>query len=346
MKTKLFFALLIGLLLHTGTSNDPPHQDENYLSIAYLDEKVDFQHNIIYSPAFRAAWTRLKEDVIGEDLLLAEPCGFAYRMNGHPFRPVHGDEWIIRAGYVREGIIDSIQNDVNQKYGEHLTTFDRYKREQDAIICYARFSEKAEFSHVFETMEWDFLYPGGSSKVSCFGIGRSTGQEDKSPLHGQVAIYDYKNPDDFIVRLATANPDHEVILAKVEPERTLLATLDKVNERIRTSYADAFGNTDELVIPKVSIITEKVYGELIGKFLANEGFEEYFFASAQQQVDFQMNESGVTVQATGEIVLQKGPRNRIYAFDRPYLVLFREIGSDEPDLVAWISEPSCMIPAE
>ena len=290
--------------------------------IPHLDEKVDFRQNIIYTLAFRAAWTLLKEDIIGEDIKLAIPVGLEHRLNGLPYRPAPGNERMVRAGFVSDGVIDRIEKEVKDRFGDDARSLNPFRGEDDAIVCYARFRKEATFIHTFETLEWDFVSAERPLSVACFGISRNTGEEDKRALRSQVSIFDYRNPDDFIVRLATAEPGQEIILAKTEPERTLLATILQVDRRINASLAGSISDMDELVIPKLVLSTEHVYDELIGKFLVNKGFEEYFFAKAREQTTFTMDESGVVAEATGEIVIHKGPRSRTYAFDKPFQVMF------------------------
>ena len=75
---------------------------------------------------------------------------------------------------------------------------------------------------------------------------------------------------------------------------------------------------------------------MLGQYVKNKGFEDYFFARAVQKIGFTLDESGAEAKATGEIILKKGPRSRLYIFDKPFMVILRDTGSSEPDLVAWI----------
>jgi hypothetical protein len=161
-------------------------------------------------------------------------------------------------------------------------------------------------------------------------------------MQEQVSIYDYRNPDDFIVRLETADPSVEIILAKMQADVTLDALLEKVNERIERSSPEEFSNIDEIIIPKINLKVNMTFPELIHQYLANEGFEDWFFAVASQQVDFSLDESGARAEITGKIVKIKGPVSRIYSFDKPFLLVYREIGSSEPLLMAWIATPEVM----
>jgi hypothetical protein len=200
------------------------------------------------------------------------------------------------------------------------------------------------FKHPFETLEWKFYAEEDAEKVSCFGISKKRFNEDKdiACMQEQVKIHDYRHPDDFIITLATADPGVRIILAKIQPENTLQEMVDLVDERIERSFPEDFSNIDELMVPKIRLQTYHTFHELIHQHLANTGYEDWFFAEARQSVDFSLDESGALAQATGEIVKIKGPTSRIYAFDKPFLVICRDKDSKEPDIVAWIANTDVM----
>jgi hypothetical protein len=111
---------------------------------------------------------------------------------------------------------------------------------------------------------------------------------------------------------------------------------------MRRSVPEDFSNIDELIIPKIKLSSKRSFSELLHQHLANRGFESWFFAVASQQLEFTLDESGVLVEITGKIVKIKGPVSRIYAFDKPFLLICREKGSEEPDMAAWIATPDVM----
>jgi len=286
----------------------------------------------------------LVTDIIGENVKTVNSIPLVEEMNQNPFRPDNPSDWVIEAGTVTDGIIEKIKQSLMYKFQETDLSLDKYRKELDAIICYARMVKVMSFKYPFESIEWNFNANNEIRKVSCFGISKRRSDEDKdlTEMQQQVAIYDYRNPDDFIVTLATADPSMEIILAKIAPGATLESAVTRVNERMERSIPEDFSNIDEIMIPKINLKSEKTYQELISQFLANKGFEDYFFAEAKQEVEFILDESGALAKVTGEIVKIKGPTSRIYAFDKPFLVICRDKGSEEPDIVAWIADTDVM----
>jgi hypothetical protein len=312
--------------------------------IPLLDEQLEPTQNTVYTPAFRAAWTLLAGEILGEEVRTVNPIPLVDRLNDQFFRPSDLSDWVLEAGNVNEGIIEDIKQSLIYKFQQTDHSLDQFRSEKDAIICYARLVRAMAFKHPFESMDWHFMHAAGNSRIACFGIGKKRFNEDTDikEMQEQVSIYDYRNPDDFIIRLETADPSMEIIIAKMEPEGTIKASYQSVSERMEQSVPEEFSNIDELIIPKIKLSSKRSFSELIHQHLANRGFEKWFFAVASQQVEFTLDESGALAEITGKIVKIKGPVSRIYALDKPFLLICREKGSDEPDMVAWIATPDVM----
>jgi hypothetical protein len=81
--------------------------------------------------------------------------------------------------------------------------------------------------------------------VASFGIEKAT---LRNPLITQVTVHDYENDDDFIIELETKSESDELILAKVEPSRTLAATIQSVQQRKSNSpYFALWVENDEVM---------------------------------------------------------------------------------------------------
>lgn len=300
--------------------------------------------NIIYTPAFRAAWTMLKEDIVRADIRLHEPVEMVKNLNSNPYRIADGPDCIALSGFVENGIIDEINSQLRSKFGIAESGLDKYARDKEAIVCYSRFRKTVFFEMPFETLNWKFGKSVETIPVACFGI--TTGNsEEKEKMRKQVRFFDYRNPDDFILSLKGKDPGMEIILAKTELTGTLGEMIGIIDSRIRQSYPEEISEMDELIIPKIDLSVFHTYNELIGKFLANRGFRDFFFAEAGQDVSFKLDESGASAEATGKIVIKKGPVPRIYLFDKPFLLILRKTGSTEPDLVLWLANTDFLVPS-
>jgi len=317
--------------------------DQDTYVIAHLNEKLPANTNIVYTPTIRASWTLLRDEIVGEDLVLTKPLSLVAGLNCSLFKTPDNEEWLAMAGFVENGILKDINKAMQSKFGiesrlNHFT-------DDEGIICYAYLNKILRFNQTFETLNWKFHNHTGSQNVECLGVSKGS-ETDKVAMREQVRIYDYRNPDDFIVKISSRDPQKEIILAKVTWGGTLPTMIREIDNRINLPGKDKLSSKDELVIPKVAFDIEHSYDDFLGLHLKNKGFEDYFFTRFEQDISFRLDESGAEAIATGEIVLKKGPRSRLYIFDKPFLIILKDIGNSEPDLVVWVSNPAILKLAE
>ena len=333
--------LLIGLTLLLQVCANG--QQTNILLVSSLLEVADPYSNIVYTPAFSAAWTMLKEDVVKEEIMLKESPPIVGLLNNVSCRPDDKARWVAQAGFVSNGIIDSIKRSMKTTFGTVFSDLDEFKNIDDAIICLASFYDDVRFKVPFNTMDWNFFSNGNNTSVSCFGVAKSDDNDIPDGVRDQVKIYDYRNPDDFIVVIKCSDNEKEIILAKTGFRKSLSYMKDLVYDRIDQTYPENLNGRDELIIPRIDLSATQRYDELINKRLVNKGFEKYFFVRADQSVDFKMSESGATVKATGTIVLVRGPVPRIYSFDKPFLIIMKKRNTSDPSFLTWIADEKFLV---
>ena len=332
---KRIMIILAMLLLAKALSGQTIEKEPDVFVIAHLNEKIPSTSNIVYAPTFRASWTILKNEIIGADIILTSPLSLTAGLNHYPFSVPDNNDWLAMAGFVEKGILKEINKAMQKKFGIRETGLEGFI-DNEGIVCYSYLSKTLKFVSTFETLSWDFLSKGRSQTVECFGVSKGEGK-DKEAMREQVSIHDYRNPDDFIIRISSKEPGKEIILAKIPRGGTMSGMIKEIDERIDLPGKEKPSEIDELVIPKIEFDIEHSYNELLGIFLKNKGFEDYFFARAVQKIGFTLDESGAVARATGEIILKKGPRSRLYIFNKPFMAILRDTGSSEPDLVVWVA---------
>jgi hypothetical protein len=337
---KRIMIILAMLFLAKALSGQTSEKEHDVYVIAHLNEKIPSTSNIVYAPTFRASWTILKNEIIGADIVLTKSLSLTAGLNRYPFNVPDNKDWLAMAGFVEKGILKEISSAMQKKSGIRETGLGRFT-DEEGIVCYSYMSKTLRFAQTFETLSWDFLGNEESQTVECFGVSKGAGK-DKAAMREQVSIHDYRNPDDFIIRISPKEPGKEIILAKIPRGRTMSGMISEIDDRIDLPGKIKLSEIDELVIPKIEFDIEHSYNELLGLFLKNKGFEDYFFARAVQKIGFTLDESGAEARATGEIIIKKGPRSRLYIFDKPFMVILRDTGSSEPDLVAWVDNTNIL----
>ena len=321
------------------------NQGTNTVVLCLREQVFSGQQNMIYSPAFRASWTSFTQSVLKEPVILLKPLALAEDLNKSPFIPADMSNWYIKSGFIEKGVISEINKETLARFGIKAPGIEKMNLPREGILNYSLFRYKSTFDKPFEELSWDFHQGETTTKVKCFGV--STGSEEsKTEIRRQVSIYDYQHRDDFIIRIEGSGDEYELILAKIPPKESVARLVAEIDERMSNSFPDYLGSSDELIIPKINVSVDQCFEELHGRFLSNKGFEEYFIARAEQIVDFSLNQDGAEATVTGKLLLKKGPIPRIYAFDRPFFLLLRTKGSNEPSLAMWISDTQFLLRAE
>lgn len=335
----------IAIFLNGIPASFPEMADGHTEVIPCLSQHLSQQNNILYSPTFRASWTLLKEEIVGEDIRLRQPDPLVHCLNGTPYHPPLNKEWFFKAGYIENGIIDQIQESLENQFGITEPDLDLFKKEREGIVCYSYLKTSVRFKYPFQSLQWKFMNEEKEVTVSCFGLPKFGERPDPvGPVRKQVRLFDYKHANEFIIQIPDADSAKELILAKIPFQDDLLTTVANVMGRIQYKFMDELTRLDELIIPKINLSVEQHYQELEGKYLTNNKFTDYFFVLASQQINFSMDESGAVAEVNGQIIKIKGSQSRILAFDKPFLVILRSVGALEPDLVIWVANADFLLP--
>jgi hypothetical protein len=150
-------------------------------------------------------------------------------------------------------------------------------------------------------------------------------------------------PEIFIIRLESKSADDEIILACVQPEATLLKTIETVSEKVEHVSPSPLKTGDVLQIPRLDFDVDHSFRELIGLHLLNQGWEKWFVARATQYISFKLNEKGAVVKSEGRIVVKKGPQPRRLVFDRPFLIYLKQKGAEYPYLAVWVGNSELLM---
>ncbi len=266
----------------------------------------------------------LTDDVLSEPVKLLTSVPIAEELNLYPYDPGdYSDDWIIAAVFIEKGMFKKINRETIERYNTEAPWLDDIKSEKEGILCYSYLKFEALFNETFEELKWTCNFSGILNDIECFGVSKGESKK-KEQIRKQVSILDYRNPDDFILRIVPSDPEYEILITETQPEENLSETLDQIDRRIEECVPDYLGASDELIIPKVNLEVSCIYRDLINKYLINTGFERYFIAAATNGVSFSLNQTGAKAEVSGKVLLKKGPVPRIYAIDNPFIITIRK----------------------
>jgi hypothetical protein len=330
---------------------------------AHLDAEIKPDETLVYCATFQLAWNQLCDEVIGQpSLCLAGDPPIAQALNQ---RLVGADDldardYVAMAGFARDGIVERIRHALHEKFDrEPMIDLE----DPGDILAYAYLEKILRFANVFPEFDGPLRFNDGTL-VESFGIYA------EDPACEQVTVLDYRDANDFIIRLDATSPQDELILAKAPPLPTLRETIDAVLARTtpegRQMAARALreagrdfrqllkpklqSGTETLQIPKITLDVQQSYQALIGKSLCNPGWEDYYVSKALQAIKFDLDEAGAILRSEGVIEMMKiahpymiVEERRQFIFDGPFLVCLKKREARYPYLALWVGNSRVLV---
>jgi len=323
-----------------------PVTKNNNIMIPYAHFSITPGNNIVFCPTFQMAWNKLKEFNNGDIILIDKPLLADYLNNGFDW-----SDSLAEDSYLAEGgkadIIDDINNKLKEKFGEDAPTIEDV--DPGKYIFYAFLLKKIKFATAFvDTDPIVFKDSNGNTEsVKSFGIREDSFTKYKDHAK-QVMLFDYKNDDDFIIKLLPEVANEEIILAKVKPEDTLYNTYTAVMNRINNSASSNFDLADTIRIPELDLNMEKEYGELHG-IIAEGRFKDYRIEKAYQNIKFNLNKEGAKLASEGIIIVATpgtGPKtdtSKHLVFDKQYMICLKQKDAQNPYLLVWVDNANILV---
>lgn len=309
---------------------------------SHMEEKIGGGKNLLYCSTFQLAWNELSENIIKGKINLQGNPQMAQILNKKSVdkKSLSEESYLAMSGYGKDKIIDKINQALKNKFGDNAWKVEE-ELSPEAIISYAFLYKALAFEKPFEKVKEPFDF--GGTKVKAFGL--VTKAEDSEEVAKQVEIFDYKNKDDFIIRIASKSQKDEIIFAKVKPGENLSKTYTSVQNRMKSSDPEKMKESNKLIIPQFNFDITRNYEELEGKGVLNKGFEDYIITKAVQRTKFTLDEKGVELKSEAKIVLTKSVviESKNLIFDKPFMIILKEKGSDKPYFILWVDNAELMV---
>lgn len=316
---------------------------ENTDIVSHLKNPIPETKNIIWCSTFQLAWNELS-DVIGEDIKLQDSPEMVNVLNEKLSTKEDIDEasYVACAGMGKDGILDKIRKEVDEKFGE-TTSLLPQKIEPNDIVAYSFLLKKLNFKHHFYINDSPLNFKG--KKIRSFGIDEIDSEEQVN-VSEQVVIHDYVSQDNFLIELKTKQKEEQLILARMTPSN-LLDMITKVNKKMDNSQDLKMRDGDALWIPDVNYDITKSYNKLLNKQFLNKKWQDYIITKAKQNIRFQLDNKGVTLKseaviATKSMAIEK-PEPKIMFFDGPFLLLLKRRDKKMPYFAMWVGNPELLI---
>lgn len=327
----VFLTGLTGQKMENGPMGDKTNIQDHYLGSHY-------KGNYVWGLAMNLAWNELNENILHEKLKLKTDdkvaLEMAEKLNRAPFTKNDLDEksYYIKSGYGQR-TIDLINRETRSKFlGKSFEDL-KVKLDPTAIISYAYFLKVVEYLIRFK--EKAVLFE--KERVKGFYAHDAKQKEN-------VRILKYWSDNQFIISLKLKDEGDELILAKgfdMNNPRDALSDINQYNNE----NLSLISNEDQFEMPQLHLLYQRNYRELIGKFLANRSFEEFFIAQMFENIRFDMDHRGARVEIEAVITAptaQATPKIRRFILDKPFWVVMKRKNSQHPYFVLGVKNTELM----
>jgi prepilin-type processing-associated H-X9-DG protein len=348
--------------------------------VATLDCPMPDHKNVIWCATFQMTWDELKNDIIGESLLVPDAAELSARLNRgeFPTENLESESLYAAVGIVKDGIVEHIQKGMARRFSsEPVPVFDELYRlspaaREHTIVSYSYLKTDIGFKHTFYNKEGAFSFEdsnGERTNITSF-CGHTEGSDPNEGLvREQVEILYYEQSDpagtaEFAVDLCKHTNPYKVVLALVPRYGTLADIVTSVEQKmaefknepdyeVLRKLGPGSGNRppDRLIVPDVLYKLTHRFAELKGKQIKNQEWKDYWFLEAREIVDFTLSRTGVVLKSEARLgaapPFSMPPRRleepRYFYFNRPFLIYVKKRGAEfSPFFVMWVDNAELM----
>lgn len=323
---------------------------DNTILTKNINTTVGTRKNVLWSAGMQFAWDELSESTGGE-LSLANNRSLSEHFNEHIVgaNDLNMECIATVSGFDISDSLEDIKTQFKYKYHQKLSSYITHFRKILAagdLHCFSFLQKAVSFDNPFHRFDESPLQ-FGSTEVESFGIENLLDDDDvKMKASEQVRIYGFVNANDFVVEIATSNPNEQLFLAKVEPGNTLYETINAVMEKINTNKPLAMDLCVTLQIPVLDFDINDNCPQLTGERLVsnNPAFNNKEFSIVENKLRFRLDESGRVEKRLSVTSAAAAADDLI--FDKPFLVMMKKKNSTVPYLAMWIANEELLVEFE
>jgi hypothetical protein len=264
------------------------------------------------------------------------------------YEDVLADEGVfVRAGLVNPTELRQLDEDLLSRFPE-AEPFSPVLRDS-ALYSVVYFNKKLPWKVVFHG-DLTISFGTDNTPVQAFGFSIFLPDFDAyQEMAKQVTIY-YMDQEweanEIVLSLHPELGTDEIIIGMVKPHTTLQETYEYVLRRIAESESEYnFDYNSRLAIPKVNFNVRDriprsgpIIAQVTGLGISGE-------LRGEMRVAMSLDERGASAFSRGYVEVTGTDSAGISVIiDKPFLVAFRELGSDLPYIAAWIENSELLIP--
>ncbi|MEI6627466.1 MAG: hypothetical protein WCL61_02630 [bacterium] len=299
-----------------------------------------YKGNYVWGGAMNLAWNELNENIVHEKVQLNTQDQAALSMLDKLNNPVFtkndldAPSYYVKSGYGQQ-TVDLINKESREKFPQKSFSDLDLQLNPTDIISYAYFVKAVKYQDVFTKKDFDF----NGEKVEGF-------YADNIQQSTNVQIIKYESDDKFIIKLRLKDNSDELILAKGYDMTNPQNAVDEVVANDK-AWLPEMGERDNFEAPKLKLDYSRDYVEMINKYLANKGFENYYIAQMYENIKFDMDEAGAKVENEAVITMALGARvdevkPKNLTLNKPYWIVMKRSDSQNPYFILGVNNTELM----
>ncbi len=321
-----------------------------------LETPLPKSKSAIWCATLPLAWQQLEKQVAGGPVDLEGAEGMSRAMREMPDPGLDRADYYAAAGFCKDGILERIRREFPLKFRASLLPA-APPNSETAILAYAclkvSLGYEYEFNHEASYLPFTDSR-GKKSPVRAIGILPEDKGHGFQTYRGQVRFL-FSDGDDFAIDLSRNTRPYQIVLARMGRRTTLKATLQDLERRIAAADGHreriGLGPADWLLVPVMDWQCQCHFHQMEGKKLSGSTMPPgASLDRAAQLVKFKMNhrEAKVIAEAILGADWSDGdddePRGVGFLFDRPYLIVLKRRGAEQPFFVMWVDNTELMQP--
>lgn len=317
---------------------------------AHLQQEIKAGTNVLWCSTFQLAWNELCA-LAGEPIRMENEPAMVEILNKKSVTTKDIDQasCVATAGVIRDGIIDRIKKELEQKFQGKASPDLLQSAEDlppDFWVAYSYLFKMLPFKYAFVSCNKPLILSG--SKIASFGIEQKEIQNDdtRKKLESQVMVLDRTGNDDFILELKNESRGDRLILAKVAPGKTIGETIQNVRKRMAKGKPQQMALHANLQVPVLNFDILKEYKALCGKpvISKNSVLHGSPIGIALQSIRFKLDRNGAILKSEGLMAKggSAGPPPE-YIFDKPFLLLLERERAENPYFALWVDNAELLV---
>ncbi|MFH4355000.1 MAG: hypothetical protein WDW21_05670 [Neisseriaceae bacterium] len=326
----LISVVVAGLLVGACACNQgTPTQAQPTEKIVPISHYQGFEYrgNYVWGGAMNLAWTELSDSILKAPLAVESKDLAVQRQvaaYNHPVftrSDIQPEAYYIKSGYGPQ-TVQLINREVKEKFPQKTFSDLNLLLGDRDFLAYAYLFKTVKYKSPFAKDQLSFA----GQPVDAFSAKNMT-------MRKNVSLLDYRNDDQFIVRLALQNEGEELYLVKgysLTSADQLVALLGSKKDNPLVPL----NSRDEFKAPKLVVDAESQHKDLNNLVLLNQGFRGYRLGALIEKIKFNMDEVGARVENEAYIGVRSmaalPPPPKKLILDQPYWVVLKEKQAQSP----------------